>query len=172
MRQPAGMQRYINNHYDGMTPEQLILMLYKGALQRLKLAKQGIEEKNIKKRGENLSKVIAIISELNASLDTEGKDESIQFLAGLYTAMLVELPKVSLNNDIETLERAERYIEKLKEIWEVNVMGKAMAAQQGRQNSYSAGSSTINGKRAVNTGNGVAGYGSSGAGTRLNAFAV
>lgn len=123
MRQPAGMQKYMNNHYDGMTPEQLILMLYKGALQRLQLVKQGIEEENIQKRGENLSKVIAIIAELNASLNQDEKDESIQFLSGLYTAMLVELPKVSLNNDMQIVNRTENYISKLKEIWENNVMG-------------------------------------------------
>jgi len=118
MRQPAGMQKYMTNHYDGMTPEQLILMLYKGALQRLQLVKQGIEEKNIQKRGENLSKVIAIIAELNASLHQDEKDESLQFLGSLYTAMLVELPKVSLNNDMQILNRTENYMSKLKDIWE------------------------------------------------------
>ena len=172
MRQPAGMQKYINNHYDGMTPEQLILMLYKGALQRLKLAKQGIEEKNIQKRGENLSKVIGIISELNASLDTEGKDESIQFLAGLYTAMLLELPKVSLNNDIEILERTERYIEKLKEIWEMNVMGKALT--QAQNNGYASTGAPMTKRQAPVNGAGRAaakGYGT-GSPQRLNAFAV
>ena len=155
-----------------MTPEQLILMLYKGALQRLKLAKQGIEEKNIQKRGENLSKVIGIISELNASLDTEGKDESIQFLAGLYTAMLLELPKVSLNNDIEILERTERYIEKLKEIWEMNVMGKALT--QAQNNGYASTGAPLTKRQAPVNGAGQAaakGYGT-GSTQRLNAFAV
>ncbi|MBF0200261.1 MAG: flagellar export chaperone FliS [Desulfamplus sp.] len=166
MRQPAGMQKYMTNHYDGMTPEQLILMLYKGALQRLALVKQAIDEKNIQKRGENLSKVISIISELNASLNTEGKDESILFLNGLYTAMLMELPKVSLNNDIETLERAERYIARLKEIWENNVMGKSIQKKAQPRNGYGAAG---NGSRNQKTS--AVGYASPSS-TRLNAFAV
>lgn len=115
---------YLNNHYDGMDPEQLILMLYKGALSRMCLTREGIKEKNAKKKGENLSKAIAIISELNASIDTNKGDESTLFLRGLYVAILAELPKVNLNNDLKTLDRAEKYISRLKEIWETDVMAK------------------------------------------------
>ncbi|MEA1969452.1 MAG: flagellar export chaperone FliS [Thermodesulfobacteriota bacterium] len=126
----AGINKYLNNHYDGMSPEQLILMLYKGALDRLQLAKQGVQENNIKKRGENLGKVIAIISELNSSVDLTMKDESTQFLRGLYSAILAELPMVSINNDIDILIRTETYISKLKEIWEKDVMGKGQNIKQ------------------------------------------
>ena len=101
-----------------MDPEQLILLLFNGALSRLRSAREGIEEKDVKKKGENLSKAIAIISELNASIDSKMNDESTRFLRGLYTAILTELPKVILNNDLKTLDRTETYISKLKEIWE------------------------------------------------------
>ena len=124
MAYAAQIHSYQNTYYDGMSPEQLILMLFKGALDRLKLVRQGIEENNIQKRGENLSKVIAIVSELNASLDSNMTDESTQFLQNLYTAILTELPKVSIDNNIEILDRTERYLEKLTHIWESDVMGK------------------------------------------------
>lgn len=116
---------YLNNHYDGMDPEQLILLLYKGALSRLRLTREGIEEKDVKKKGENLSKTIAIISELNASVDSKMDDDSTHFLRGLYTAILTELSKVTLNDDLKTLNRTERYIFELKEIWEKDVMATA-----------------------------------------------
>ena len=123
----AGYQQintYLNNHYDGMDPEQLILLLYKGALSRLKLAREGINERDVKKKGENLSKAIAIISELNASVDSKMEDESTQFLRGLYTAILNELPKVTLNDDLAILKQTEKYISELKDIWEKDVMAK------------------------------------------------
>ena len=123
----AGYQQintYLNNHYDGMDPEQLILLLYKGALSRLKLAREGITERNVKKKGENLSKAIAIISELHASVDSKMEDDSTQFLRGLYTAILNELPKVTLNNDLTILNQTEKYISELKDIWEKDVMAK------------------------------------------------
>lgn len=107
-----------------MDPEQLILLLYKGALSRLRLTREGILEKNVQKKGENLSKAIAIIAELNASVDSKMEDDSTHFLRGLYTAILAELPKVTLDNDLNTLNRAEKYISGLKEIWEKDVMAK------------------------------------------------
>ncbi len=119
----AQVNTYLTNHYEGMTPEQLILMLYNGALDRIEKTRQGIKEKNIQKRGENLSKVIAIISELNASVDLEMNDEGTRFLRGLYAAILAELPKVSMTNDIVILNRTESYIKRLKQIWVTDVMG-------------------------------------------------
>ena len=97
---------YLDNHYKSMSPEKLILMLYHGALKRLKLAREGIVEKNLSKKGENISKAIAIISELRASVDPSLNDESTQFLRGLYNAILEELPRVNLNSDIKALDRA------------------------------------------------------------------
>lgn len=116
---------YLNAHYEGMEPKQLILMLYDGALKFLRLAKQGLEEKDIRKRGENLSKVIAIVSELNSSLDPNVKDSSIEFLRGLYATMLMELPRVSITNDVKTLDLTAAYLKRLREIWAHDVMGKA-----------------------------------------------
>ncbi|MCP4411424.1 MAG: flagellar export chaperone FliS, partial [Gammaproteobacteria bacterium] len=118
------VNNYLNNHYEGMEPEQLILLLFNGALSRLKLTRQGIVENDVKKRGENLSKAIAIISELHSSVDSKMDDESTVFLRGLYTAILTELPKISLNNNLDILNRAESYIQELKNIWEQDVIGK------------------------------------------------
>jgi len=130
MAATAEINKYLNNHYDGMSPEQLILLLYKAALDRIQKAKEGIQENNIQKRGENLSKAIAIISELNASVDPNMTDESTQFLRGLYASILAELPKVSITNDTEILRRSYDYIAGLKDIWEKDVMGKEKTNSQ------------------------------------------
>lgn len=116
------VNNYLNNYYEGMNQEQLILLLFNGFLNRIELCKQGIEEQDIKKKGENLSSAIAIIAELNASVSTEMNDESTRFLRGLYTAILMELSRVTLNNDCKILDRAQAYIKRLKQIWEEQVM--------------------------------------------------
>ncbi|MCD4741888.1 MAG: flagellar export chaperone FliS [Desulfobacteraceae bacterium] len=131
MSAATNMNTYLNNHYQGKTPEQLIQMLYKGALRNISLAKQGIDENNPRKRGEHLGKAIAIITELYTSLDTEIKDESIQFLRELYSNMLTELPKVSLNNDAKALDLTYSYIKQLNHIWETEVLNK-----EGGQSGY------------------------------------
>ncbi len=167
MAPPVGVNKYICNHYEGMTPEQLILMLYKGALYRLQLARQGILEKNIQKRGENLSKAIAIISELNSSLSQEINDETVQFLGGLYTAILRELPKASLYNDEQIIIRTEKYISRLKEIWETDVMGLVKSNGKKSLNNIK----DIKGTQ-FNMGNTNSSYGSQTNQKRLHAFAV
>jgi len=104
-------------------PKRLILMLYEGALEDLRLAKEGIEQQNARQRGEHLSRAVAIIATLLTSLDSNVTDESITFLRGLYQAMLVELSKVAVTHDVKVLELAFRYLERLKQIWEHDVMG-------------------------------------------------
>ncbi len=108
--------------YDEMDPNKLILMLYDGAIRRIILARDGLNEENPQKRGENLGKAIAIIAELNACLDENIKTEEIAFLRGLYRAMLTELPKVSVTKDVLILDRAEKYLNELKKIWVTTVV--------------------------------------------------
>ncbi len=103
-------------------PVKLIYMLYERVLLHLVQAEAGIKENNPRKRGENLSKAIAIVTELNASVGTDDDSDAAQFLRGLYGAVLVELPKVSANNDVSVLRQAARYMERLKEIWEQTAM--------------------------------------------------
>ncbi len=110
--------------YDEIDPKKLILMLYEGAIKRIKLSRKGLQENDPCMRGENLGKAIAIISELNASLDTSVKSEEIEFLSGLYNAMLIELPKVAVTKDVVILDRTEKYLTELKRIWETTVMKK------------------------------------------------
>jgi flagellar secretion chaperone FliS len=124
MSAATNMNTYLNNHYQGKTPEQLIQMLYKGALRNLTLAKKGMDENSPSKRGEHLGKAIAIISELYTSLDAETNDESILFLRELYSHMLTELPKVSLNNDPKAIDLTYSYIKQLNHIWETEVLNK------------------------------------------------
>ncbi|WP_020588245.1 flagellar export chaperone FliS [Desulfobacter curvatus] len=112
-----------------INPQKLILMLYDGAIKRISFAKDGVINKDPKQRGENLSKAIAIISELNASLrNIEG--EEIAFLRSLFLAMMQELCKVSITNDIQTLDRSTKYLMELKRIWETSVMGLADTAEK------------------------------------------
>lgn len=104
-------------------PKRLILMLYEGALEHLSLTREGIEEQNARKRGEHLSRAVAIVSELYTVLDPNSTDESIDFLRGLYQAILVELAKVAVTHDVAVIQQASRYLERLKHVWEHDVMG-------------------------------------------------
>lgn len=124
MAASTGYDMYRDSHFQGMEPQKLVLMLYDGAIKHIRLAKEGIKENNVPKRGENIGRAIAIISELNASLDPDIRDDAIDFLRGLYAAILAELPKVSISNDMEILRRTETYMEQLRGVWKTSVMAK------------------------------------------------
>lgn len=113
-------------------PKKLILMLYDGAIRFLEQARAGVLSGDIRRRGENLSKVIAIIGELNSCLNMEAGGETSEFLRGLYLYMLTELPKVSLNNDMEIVDKSMRYLKELRKIWEQNVMGRGEVSGEAR----------------------------------------
>lgn len=106
-------------------PVKLIQMLYERGLMHLELAEEGIREQAPKKRGENLGKAMAIITELLTSIKSEDHSEAALFLRGLYGAILVELPKVSVSDDVKILRQAGDYLKRLKQIWEETAMREA-----------------------------------------------
>ncbi|MFZ5774290.1 MAG: flagellar export chaperone FliS [Thermodesulfobacteriota bacterium] len=103
-------------------PVKLIHMLYERLLVHLELAEEGIREDSPRKRGENLGKAIAIVTELSTSIKGDDDSEAAAFLRGLYAAILTELPKVAISHDVTILQRARGYMARLKEIWEQTAM--------------------------------------------------
>ncbi len=108
---------------------KLILMLYDACIKNLFQARDAVTDNNRVRRGETLSKAIDILSELFSSV--QGDTEQAQFLRGIYTAMMLELPKVNLTNDIKTLDLAIKYVAQLRSIWKEQVMSGTNAADSG-----------------------------------------
>lgn len=106
-------------------PVKLIHLLYERVLVHLEMAEKGALANNVKERGENLSKAIAIIAELNASIKEGDDSEAAAFLRGLYSAILIELPKVGISGDVEIIRQSHRYLNRLREIWESTAMAEA-----------------------------------------------
>ena len=115
-------------------PVKLIAMMYERVLVHLQMAEEGVMEKKPQKRGEHLGKAIAIITELYASVKEGDESDGAVFLRGLYSAILVELPKVSISGDVEILRQTRRYIERLKEIWEQTALKEMQEELGARKN--------------------------------------
>ncbi len=64
-----------------ISKEQLLLKLYSGALKFLAIAKRGMEEDNPRIKGENITKVLNIITELDCALDFEKGGEMAENLS-------------------------------------------------------------------------------------------
>ncbi len=111
-------------------PVRLIQLMYERLLAHLEVAEEGILENDVKKRGENLSRAIALVTELNASIKEDDESDAAGFLRGLYSAILAELPKAVVDNDVEIVRTATRYIQHLQEIWEATAVHEAGFAEK------------------------------------------
>lgn len=109
----AGYRNVIANTIENK--EEILLMLYEGALTFLRIAQRGIEEKNPKLKGESISKVLAILTELDCALDREKGGELVENLAGIYSYLMNRLTVANVKNDAEALVEVESLLGELYE---------------------------------------------------------
>ena len=101
------------------SPQQLIVMLYDGAIQSLRAAKIGIMNRQPAEKGREISKAISIIDEgLRPALDVEAGGEIARNLLGLYDYMRNRLLLANLKNDIKMVDEVVKLLSELKGAWE------------------------------------------------------
>lgn len=109
----AGYRNVITNTIE--KKEDILLMLYEGALSAVRIAKRGIVEKNPKLKGENISRVLAILTELGCALDREKGGKMAENLVALYGYMTNRLTHANVKNDPDALEEVEMLLSELHE---------------------------------------------------------
>lgn len=97
--------------------EQILLMLYEGAIKFTKLAIQGAEQKKIPERAHNIMRAFDIIVELNATLDHKVGGELAMQLEQLYVFMIDQYTKANLKGDPEPLRANLKILENLYDGW-------------------------------------------------------
>ncbi|MEM6051209.1 flagellar export chaperone FliS [Erwinia sp. P7711] len=100
------------------TPDQLVTLLFDGALSALVRARLFLLDGNIGGKGESLSKAINIIENgLKQGLEEQSGDELADNLAGLYRYMVHCLIKANLNNDAEAILEVETLLRNIADAW-------------------------------------------------------
>ena len=102
---------------------QIILMLYDGILNHVKIAKQKVARGDTLSKGTHLSKATLIVTELSSVLDMEKGGEISMNLRNLYTYVLQRLLYANLNNDLDALEEVEKIIGTIKDGWKEMMKG-------------------------------------------------
>jgi len=97
--------------------EQILLMLYEGAIKFTKLAIQAAEQKNIADRGRNILRAFDIILELNATLDHKVGGELAMQLEQLYVFLMDQYTKANLKGEVEPLRANLKVLENLYDGW-------------------------------------------------------
>ncbi len=111
----AYMNQYKNNQVITASPEQILIMLYDGAIRFVRQAKLAIEEGRIADKAKAISKAVAIITEFSNTLDHEIGGEIATDLSRLYDFMIRELTAVNVRNELQRLEPVEKVLLELRE---------------------------------------------------------
>ena len=109
---------YQNTQVTTASPQQILLMLYEGAIRFVKIARLKMEEKKIAEKGKYISKTMDIICELINTLDHRVGGQLSQDLEGLYVFMQDKLISANTQNNPEDLEVVEKLLTTLYTSWE------------------------------------------------------
>jgi len=99
------------------TPLDLVIMLYSGAIEYLEGAAHAIENKDLQTKIKCIDKAIAIICELNNSLNGEDGGEITATLENLYLYMSKELVLANIKNDSGKISHIAALLKTIQEGW-------------------------------------------------------
>jgi flagellar secretion chaperone FliS len=112
-----GINSYRQTEIQSRSPLELVVMLYDGALRFTADARTAMVRRDIRARQENLSRALAIVSELQSTLDMETGGEVAERLDKLYGFVRDRLMDASARQDLQPLDEARRVLTTLREGW-------------------------------------------------------
>jgi flagellar protein FliS len=119
MSAPAarGIDSYRQTEIQSRSPLELVVMLYDGALRFTGDARDAMVRRDIRARQTHLSRALAIVSELQSTLDMETGGEVAERLDKLYGFVRDRLIEASARQDLQPLDEARRVLTTLREGW-------------------------------------------------------
>jgi flagellar protein FliS len=96
---------------------QLVSMLYDGAVRFISVAKGAIENRDLVGKAQNLDRALAIIGELQNTLNVEEGGEIAHQLDRLYTYMIERVLEASAKLDVQPLTEVIKLLRILNSAW-------------------------------------------------------
>lgn len=131
----AYMNQYQTNQVLNASPEQILIMLYDGAIRFVRQAQMAISDGRQADKAKAISKAMAIVAEFSNTLDREVGGEIAADLSRLYDFVMRELSVANINNDAEKLDPVEKILLDLREAF----IGAAEINRQNAQKVQSTG---------------------------------
>lgn len=131
---PDKLNQYQVNQVNTASAEQILLMLYDGAIRFTRQAIEGIAENKLDMKRQGISKTIAIVTEFSNTLDHKIGGKIAEDLHELYDFMIRELIAANIGNDVDKLEAVEKLLVDLRQTWgeavAINKKEKALLASR------------------------------------------
>ncbi|GJL49455.1 flagellar export chaperone FliS [Candidatus Nitrospira salsa] len=126
-----GAQQYAKTQVQTASSVQVVVLLYDGVIQSLKLAQDGIQMNNSQDKARFLDRALAVVNELSASLDMEQGGTVAKDLRRLYEYVQHELTQANLHHDATRLSSPIRCLGVVREAWVELARQGAMAQAVG-----------------------------------------
>lgn len=108
---------YRQTEIQSRTPLELVVMLYDGALRFMREAREAVARRDVQTRHQAVSRTLAIVAELQRTLDLEAGGSIAESLDRLYAFVVERLMEASMKQDVKPLDEAIRVMSTLREGW-------------------------------------------------------
>lgn len=108
---------YQQNDILTLSPVAVIERLYQALERSLNTAKDAVQKGQVAIKGEKLGHALAIIGELQASLDMQQGGDIAENLYDLYSFATHQLLMANIKNDVRMIEDVIRTLQPLSEAW-------------------------------------------------------
>ncbi len=113
----AAADRYLQTRIQSSRPLELVVVLYDGALQALAAAQEALVKRDIPARRVAMDRALAIVAELQNTLDMEQGREIAAELDRLYTWITERLVDATVKQDPAPVGEVRRVLEVLRDAW-------------------------------------------------------
>ncbi|MBS1818546.1 MAG: flagellar export chaperone FliS [Acidobacteria bacterium] len=127
-----GLASYRQVEVQSRTPLELVTMLYDGAIRFLGTARDAMNRHDIPARREALNKTLAIIAELQNTLNMDQGGEVAVELDRLYEYINMRLLDAAMRNDVAPLDEVTRILGILREGWATIAANEKVPVEAGR----------------------------------------
>ena len=110
-----GYDAYAKNRILTASPAELTLMLYEGAIKFCNIAIVGVEENDVEKAHNNITKVENVLNEFLATLDH--KYEVAKDFENVYHYMMERLVEANMKKDKAILEEVLEHLRTMRDTW-------------------------------------------------------
>ena len=117
MNSVRGAEAYRQMNVKSRSPLELVVMLYDGALQALTTAKSAIARDDVAARADAVSRALAILTELQGTLDMKQGGKIAEELDRLYAYAIARLLDVTLKNDMSAVDDVLKVMTPLRDGW-------------------------------------------------------
>lgn len=108
---------YRDTQVRSRSPLELVVMLYDGAIRDMTSAKESLVAGDLPRKRESMSRALAIVSELQSTLNMKEGGEVAERLDGLYTYVNGRLLEANMKGDTNALDEALSVFTTVREAW-------------------------------------------------------